>query len=110
MIEYQVDRDGIATLSWNVADRPMNVLNRASIAAFDAAVKRAIADAGVKGVIVTSSRPEFLAGGDLDLIRDIQSAEQSMASSGPFSATLRALEKSGKLTKDVICSRRQRCQ
>jgi len=96
MIEYQVDGDGIATLTWNVADRPMNVLNRASIAAFDAAVKRAIADQGVKGVIVTSSRPEFLAGGDLDLIRDIQSAEQSMANSGPFSATLRALEKSGK--------------
>lgn len=96
MIDYQLDADGIATLSFNVADRPMNVLNLASIAAFDAAVRRAIDDAAVKGVIVTSSRPEFVAGGDLDLIRRIRSAEESMASSGPFSRTLRLLEKSGK--------------
>lgn len=96
MIDYAVDADGIATLTWNVADRPMNVINRESTAAFDAAVKRVITNEKVKGVIVTSSRPEFLAGGDLDLIRDIQTAEQSAAASGPFSATLRTLEKSGK--------------
>ncbi len=96
MIEYQIDADGIATLSWNLADRPMNVLNLASIAAFDAAVKQAIADPAVKGVIVTSSRPEFVAGGDLALIRAITTAEEAMASSGPFSRTLRLLETSGK--------------
>jgi 3-hydroxyacyl-CoA dehydrogenase/enoyl-CoA hydratase/3-hydroxybutyryl-CoA epimerase len=96
MIDYTIDADGICTLTWNVADRPMNVLNLASIAAFDAAVNRAIADTAVKGVIVTSSRPEFVAGGDLDLIRRIRTAEESMASSGPFSRTLRTLETSGK--------------
>lgn len=96
MIDYAVDADGIATLTWNVADRPMNVINRDSTAVFDAAVKRVITNEKVKGVIVTSSRPEFLAGGDLDLIRDIETAEESAAASGPFSATLRTLEKSGK--------------
>lgn len=96
MIDYNTDADGIATLTWNVADRPMNVLNAASIAAFDAAVRRAIEDPQVKGVIVTSSRPEFVAGGDLDLIRGIRNAEESFAASGPVSATLRLLEKSGK--------------
>ncbi|MFT3804477.1 MAG: 3-hydroxyacyl-CoA dehydrogenase NAD-binding domain-containing protein [Burkholderiaceae bacterium] len=96
MIDYEIDTDGIATLTWNVADRPMNVLNRASITAFDQAVARAIADEAVKGVIVTSSRPEFVAGGDLELIRHIRTPEESMASSGPFSRTLRTLEKSGK--------------
>jgi len=96
MVEYQVDADGIATLTWNVADRPMNVLNAASIAAFDGAVNRAIADEAVKGVVVTSSRADFVAGGDLELIREIRTPEQSMATSGPFSRTLRTLEKSGK--------------
>src|SRR5690606_3038694 len=96
MIDYKIDADGIATLTWNVADRPMNVLNAASIAAFDAAVKRAIGDAGVKGVIVTSSRPEFVAGGDLDLIRTIRTPEEAFAAPGPVSATLRLLETSGK--------------
>ena len=96
MIEYRVDADGICTLSWNVADRPMNVLNAASTEAFRVAVERAIADATVKGVIVTSSRSEFVAGGDLELIRAIGSAEDSMAASGPVSRTLRRLETAGK--------------
>ena len=96
MIETQVDADGIATLTWNMTDRPMNVLNDASIAGFDAAVTRAIADPSVKGVIVTSARPEFLAGGDLATIRAITTAEASMATTGRLSGTLRALERSGK--------------
>ena len=96
MVDYEVAPDGIATLTWNVADRPMNVLNHASIAAFNGAVARALADPAVRGVVVTSSRPEFLVGGDLDLIRGIDSAEASMAASGPFSRTLRRLETGGK--------------
>ncbi|PKO66176.1 MAG: 3-hydroxyacyl-CoA dehydrogenase [Betaproteobacteria bacterium HGW-Betaproteobacteria-16] len=96
MVDYTVDADGIATLTWNVADRPMNVLNTASIAAFDEAVNRAVADTAVRGVIVTSARPEFLAGGDLEFIRTISSAQQSMDITGPLSGTLRRIEKSGK--------------
>lgn len=96
MIDYSVDGEGIATLSWNVANRPMNVMNAESTAAFDAAVRRALEDPAVKGVIVTSSRPEFVAGGDLDLIRYIRTAEESFAASGPVSATLRRLETGGK--------------
>lgn len=96
MIEYQLDADGLATLTWNVADRPMNVLNQASIAAFTETVERAINDQNVKGVIVTSSRPEFVAGGDLDLIRDIRDVRQSMECSGPISRILRRLETSKK--------------
>jgi 3-hydroxyacyl-CoA dehydrogenase/enoyl-CoA hydratase/3-hydroxybutyryl-CoA epimerase len=96
MVDYKLDADGIATLTWNVTDRPMNVLNTASIAAFGAAVDKAVADAAVKGVIVTSSRPEFLAGGDLEVIRAITTAQQSMDTTGPFSRTLRKLETSGK--------------
>jgi len=96
MIEYHVDADGIATLSWNVVDRPMNVLNAASVQAFDEAVSRAIVDPAVKGVVITSSRSDFVAGGDLDLIRSIRTAAESMAISGPISRVLRSLEKSGK--------------
>ena len=43
MIDLSID-DGIATIIWNVADRPMNVLNDASIAAFESAVRKLIAD------------------------------------------------------------------
>jgi 3-hydroxyacyl-CoA dehydrogenase/enoyl-CoA hydratase/3-hydroxybutyryl-CoA epimerase len=96
MVDYSVDADGIATLTWNVADRPMNVLNTASIAAFDAAVNRAVADPAVRGAIVSSARPEFLAGGDLEFIRTISTAQQSMDITAPLSATLRRIETRGK--------------
>ena len=96
MIDWQVDPDGIATLAWNVSDRPMNVLNQGSIEAFSTAVNRALRDSTVKGVVVTSSRAEFVVGGDLDLIRAIRTPEESMACSGPISKLLRTLEVSGK--------------
>jgi len=39
VIDLSID-DGIATIIWNVADRPMNVLNDASIAAFETTVRK----------------------------------------------------------------------
>ncbi|AVT82248.1 3-hydroxyacyl-CoA dehydrogenase NAD-binding domain-containing protein [Rhodopseudomonas palustris] len=96
MIDYKLDADGVATLTWNVVDRPMNVLNKASIAAFTEVVETVIGDPNVKGVIITSSRPEFVAGGDLDLIRSIGDVQESMDCSGPVSRILRRLETSKK--------------
>lgn len=96
MIDYTTDSDGIATITWNARDGHMNVLNQASIAAFDDAVKRAITDEHVKGVVITSARPEFVAGGDLNLILQITTAEEAMTHAGLFSQTLRLLETSGK--------------
>ena len=61
MIELGID-DGTATIIWNVADRPMNVLNDASIAEFETAIRKVIADPAIKGAIISSSRPEFVVG------------------------------------------------
>ena len=49
MIDYDIDADGIAILSLNVADRPMNVLNTASVIAFEKALERAISDSSGQG-------------------------------------------------------------
>jgi len=65
MIDYSVDGEGFAVISWNMADRSMNVLTTDSIAAFDAAVDKAIADPAVKGVVVASAKRDFGAGADL---------------------------------------------
>ena len=34
MINYSVDSDGIATISWDMPDRTMNVLNEGSMTAY----------------------------------------------------------------------------
>ncbi len=95
-VSCRIDADGIATLVWNVADRPMNVLNEASIQAFRRVLDELIADSAVRGVIVTSSRPEFVVGADLDLLRNAASPAEAMAMAASISEPLRRLERSGK--------------
>lgn len=58
----------IATLSWNLTSLPMNVLNDESITAFEAALEKAYSDTDVKGIIITSEKPEFVAGADLKML------------------------------------------
>ena len=70
MIDYDVDGDGVATITWNVSNRPMNVMNNDTMAAYGEAVEKAVADEAVKGVIVTSAHKEFLVGADLSVMGD----------------------------------------
>jgi len=95
VIDLSID-DGIATIIWNVADRPMNVLNDASIGAFESAVRRIIADQEVKGAIISSSRPEFVVGADLDTLRSIDDPAKAMKIAGRLSLLFREIETAGK--------------
>ena len=70
MIDYDVDGDGVAKITWNVSNRPMNVMNNDTMAAYGEAVEKAVADEAVKGVIVTSAHKEFLVGADLSVMGD----------------------------------------
>jgi 3-hydroxyacyl-CoA dehydrogenase/enoyl-CoA hydratase/3-hydroxybutyryl-CoA epimerase len=58
--------DGIAVITWDMPGRSMNVMNDASLGEFAAAVDRALADPETKGVVITSGKPAFIAGADLD--------------------------------------------
>jgi enoyl-CoA hydratase/carnithine racemase len=56
--------DGIAILTWDDKDRPMNVLSGDALAELSAGVEKAVADDGVKGIILTSGKQGvFVAGG-----------------------------------------------
>jgi 3-hydroxyacyl-CoA dehydrogenase / enoyl-CoA hydratase / 3-hydroxybutyryl-CoA epimerase len=67
-IHAATDADGILTLTWDMPGRSMNVLSADSIAEFEAAVVKAVADPAVKGVVVTSGKPAFIAGADLSMM------------------------------------------
>ncbi len=47
MIDYDIDQNGIATLTWNMVDAGTNILSQASMAAFSEAVDKATADDSV---------------------------------------------------------------
>ncbi|MFP5465728.1 MAG: enoyl-CoA hydratase-related protein, partial [Gammaproteobacteria bacterium] len=66
MIDYRVDGDGIAIVTWNVPGSPVNTLNDAATTAYVAAVDKALADPAVKGIVVTSAKSDFIAGADIN--------------------------------------------
>ncbi|SHN75837.1 3-hydroxyacyl-CoA dehydrogenase NAD-binding domain-containing protein [Cryptosporangium aurantiacum] len=60
-----VDADGIATLTMDLPGKTMNTLGAELTTALATAVDDAAADPAVKGLILTSGKPAFVAGADL---------------------------------------------
>ena len=96
MIDYDVDGDGIATLAWNMADRPMNVLNDQSVPAFQALIERALENDGVKGIIITSKKADFVAGADLTRVQGQRDPAVHFESGRAFQSVIRTYETGGK--------------
>jgi len=96
MINYSVDSDGIATISWDMPGRSMNVLNNDSIPAFADAIQKAISDDAVKGAIITSGKPDFIAGADLEMLQGWSGAEEMFNNGMELQLMFRSIEKSGK--------------
>ena len=96
MIDFTVDQEGIATLSWNMPGRSQNVINEALCLALQEVVERVASDAAVKGIVFTSAKSDFAAGGDLEWLLSTTSAQELFDRTCQFHATLRRLETCGK--------------
>jgi 3-hydroxyacyl-CoA dehydrogenase/enoyl-CoA hydratase/3-hydroxybutyryl-CoA epimerase len=75
MINYNVDNDGIATITWDMPGRTMNVLNEASMTAYAEALDKALKDEKVKGIILASGKADFIAGADLDMLLNVDTSD-----------------------------------
>ena len=64
----QKHADGVSIITWDVPGKSMNVLSLTGAAELDALIDDALADAAVKGVVITSGKPDFAAGMDLNVI------------------------------------------
>ncbi len=65
---YDVDADGIATITWDLPGKSMNVLSLEGTAELDALVDKVLADDAVKGAVITSGKADFAGGMDLNVI------------------------------------------
>lgn len=91
--------DGFATLIMDNADESMNLVSDAFIADMMDATAQIAADDGIKGVILTSGKPAFMAGADLkQLVQgyDTLTVRDAFAFSQKATAMHRAMETSGK--------------
>jgi 3-hydroxyacyl-CoA dehydrogenase / enoyl-CoA hydratase / 3-hydroxybutyryl-CoA epimerase len=68
-----IDNDGIAVLTWDMQDSPVNKLNQQSLADFHAALQAAVENEKVKGIVLASAKSEFIVGADLAMLQDLRS-------------------------------------
>ena len=95
MINLTID-GGIATLSWDMAGRSQNVLNGASCQALADAIDTVAANPAVKAVLMTSAKPDFIAGGDLEWLLGAGDAGLLFSRVMSMHRALRKLETCGK--------------
>ncbi|HEX7062766.1 MAG TPA: 3-hydroxyacyl-CoA dehydrogenase NAD-binding domain-containing protein [Woeseiaceae bacterium] len=98
-IDMQIDGDGVALLTIDVPDRPMNVMTPEFLADLATAVERVTTDDAIRGAVIASGKDAFMAGADLhELVvtfaeRDPQAL---LAACRGLQATLRRMETGGK--------------
>jgi 3-hydroxyacyl-CoA dehydrogenase/enoyl-CoA hydratase/3-hydroxybutyryl-CoA epimerase len=95
MITYSV-LDGAAILTWEMPDRSVNVMNDQSLAIFAELIERAAKDEDVRGIIVTSSRRDFVVGADLVSFLSDRTPSVIFEKARKTQAILRRLETIGK--------------
>jgi len=72
MIDWTND-NGVVTLTMNDPDASANTMNEAYIAAMGATLERLQAEKDtLKGVVITSAKPTFFAGGNLQMLSQLQ--------------------------------------
>lgn len=91
-------QNNIAVLGINIANQPMNVLNNESIPALSEALEKVYTNSDVKGIILTSERPEFIAGADLKMIlqNNGRAPEELFKLSMSLNTIFRKMETNGK--------------
>ncbi|MEL7530180.1 MAG: 3-hydroxyacyl-CoA dehydrogenase NAD-binding domain-containing protein [Bacteroidota bacterium] len=67
-LHYSLDAEGFATIDINQVKEPANLFSFDFVTHYLEIAQKAIQDDAVKGVIVTSSRSMFMAGGDLRML------------------------------------------
>ena len=87
---FELDGDGVATLTWDSPGRSMNVITEAVMAELDRVIDRVAGAAGVRGCVVTAGKPTFSGGADLGMLRALGAAADRAAREGGAEAGLQA--------------------
>ena len=95
------DSDGIATITWDVADKSMNVMSFEGLETLNDLIDDALGDDAVKGIVVTSGKDTFAGGMDLNLLAKMKEDAGDEPARGLFEGTmkmhalLRKIERAG---------------
>ncbi|MFY9685015.1 MAG: 3-hydroxyacyl-CoA dehydrogenase NAD-binding domain-containing protein [Pseudolabrys sp.] len=97
--KLDVDSDGIALVTWDMADRSMNVITMDVIAELGTIVDKVSNDAAIKGAVITSGKPTFCGGADLTMLEGMRGLYAGMVSKqGEEAAAKMVFDESRKLS------------
>ncbi|WP_108835310.1 3-hydroxyacyl-CoA dehydrogenase NAD-binding domain-containing protein [Tateyamaria sp. Alg231-49] len=95
------DAEGIATISWDVPEKSMNVMSFEGLELLNDMIDDVLADDAVKGVVITSGKDTFAGGMDLNLLAKMKEDAGDDPAKGLFDGTmkmhglLRKIERAG---------------
>ncbi len=69
---FETDADGIATLTWDMPGRSMNVITPEVMAELDQVIDKVAGDEAIKGCVVTSGKDSFSGGADLTMLQGLR--------------------------------------
>lgn len=96
---FETDSDGIATASWDMPGRSMNVITPELMAELDAIVDKVASDEAIKGCVVTSGKESFSGGADLTMLQGLRDLYVGLAKEqGEQAAMQRFFDESRKLS------------
>ena len=97
---FETDSDGIATLTWDVPGRSMNVITPEVMAELEAVVDAVAADAAIKGCVIVSGKESFSGGADLTMLQGLRDLYVGLAKEqGEQVAMQRFFDESRKLSQ-----------
>ena len=83
------DADGVATITWDVAGKTMNVMSIDGVQQLSDHIDDALADDAVKGIVITSGKETFAGGMDLNLLAKMKADAGDDPAKGLFEGTMR---------------------
>ena len=86
----QKDDEGVATITWDVKEKSMNVMTLEAWDVLEGLIDQALADETVKGVILTSGKDSFAGGMDLNVIAKMKEMAGENPAKGLFDGIMNA--------------------
>ncbi|MDP1649393.1 MAG: 3-hydroxyacyl-CoA dehydrogenase NAD-binding domain-containing protein [Rubrivivax sp.] len=94
-VQLTLGSDGVLVATMDLPGRAMNVVNDELMLGIAQAAQR-LADPAVKGLVLTSAKADFCAGGDIDRMSKWTRPEEPFEAANAMKAVLRGLELQGK--------------
>ncbi|ESZ57921.1 3-hydroxyacyl-CoA dehydrogenase NAD-binding domain-containing protein [Mesorhizobium sp. L103C131B0] len=91
------DADGIALVTWNMPDRSMNVFTEEVMNELEKIIDHVVADAAIKGAVITSGKDSFSGGADLTMLQKMLAVFAKEKTKDPEKAAQLLFDNAGRM-------------